>query len=51
MIALTFVAAAVAAEVASTFVGGGVGIQEIVALLRDSWVVINCANTKGEFCW
>ncbi len=45
MIALVFaVAAAVAA--AATFVGGGVGIRDILALLGESWVMINCANTR-----
>jgi hypothetical protein len=38
--------AAVVAAAASTFVGGGVGIHDIVASLGESWVVINCANTR-----
>ncbi len=37
VIALTFVAMA-GAVVALTFVGGGDGIYNIVALLRESWV-------------
>ncbi len=39
-------AAAVAAAAASMFIGGGVGIHNIVALLGESWIVINCANTR-----
>ncbi len=39
VIALAFAAAAVVAA-ASTFVGGGVGICDIVASLGKSWVVI-----------
>ncbi len=45
VIALAFAAAA-AAVVALLFVGGGVGICNIVALLKESWVVINFANTR-----
>ncbi len=46
-IPLAFAATAAAAVI----VGGGVGVYGIVALLGESWVMINCANTKGEFCW
>ena len=46
-IALMFVATAVAAAILE----GGVGVCNIVALLGESWVMINLANTKGEFCW
>ncbi len=46
-IALAFMATALAAAI----VGGGVGVCGIVASLRESYVVINCANTKGEFRW
>ncbi len=46
-IALAFAATVAAASI----VGGGVGVCNIVALLGESWVVTNCANTKGEFCW
>ncbi len=39
IIALAFAAAAAEAAVAAlTFVGGGVGIWDIVASLRESWV-------------
>ncbi len=45
-IMLAFAATAAAAAI----VKGGVGVHgNIVALLGESWVVINCANTKGEF--
>jgi hypothetical protein len=37
--------------VAAAILGGVVGVCNIVALLGESWVVINCANTKGEFFW
>ncbi len=46
-IALVF---AVTVAVAA-IVGGGVGVCNIVALLGESWVVINCGNTKGELRW
>jgi hypothetical protein len=46
-IALAFAATAAVA----TIIGGGVGGCNFVALLRESWFVINCENTKGEFCW
>ncbi len=38
VIALAFAVAAVAAAVASTLVGGGVRICDIIALLGESWV-------------
>jgi hypothetical protein len=44
-IVLAFAVTALAAAI----VGGGIGVHDIVALLGESWVVINCANTKGEF--
>ncbi len=50
VIAHPFVAAAVVAA-ASMFGGGGVGVCDTVALLGESWILINCTNTKGEFCW
>ncbi len=46
VIALLFVAAAAAAAALTLFIGGGVGICDIVASLGESWVVINCANTR-----
>ncbi len=39
-------ALAAAAAAASTFIGGGVGICNIVALLGESWIVMNCTNTR-----
>jgi hypothetical protein len=42
-IELAFTAIAAAA---STFVGGGGRVWDIVVLLKESWVVINCANTR-----
>ncbi len=38
VIALVFAVAVVAAVVASTFVGGGVGIRDIIASFGESWV-------------
>jgi hypothetical protein len=42
-IALAFAAIVVAALM---FVGGGDGVRDIVALLRESWICYNCANTR-----
>ncbi len=49
VIALAFVVVA-AAVMASTFVGGGRSSRHC-SVARRELGLINCANTKGEFCW